>query len=321
MPHIALFGAAGVIGHSVASALRDEGRRYRVVGRSEASLRRAFGSDPLAEIVTWKPDDPVSVQAAASGIETLVYMVGVDYAHFELHPLVMRQMLDGAVAAGVKRILLIGTVYPYGLPQANPVREDHPREPHTFKGRMRKAQEDLLWQAAADHGIQAAILRLPDFYGPGVEASFLHRAAVAAVQGGTADLVGPIETPHEFVFVPDVGPVVARLIDTPAAWGHSWHLAGAGVTSQLALVQEMERQTGRPLKRRVAGKTMLRVMGWFVPFMRELVEMHYLQTDPVLMDDSALQALIGPIHKTPYAEGVRQMLAAQREASALAESA
>lgn len=321
MPHIALFGAAGVIGHSVASALRGEGRRYRVVGRSEASLRRAFGSDPLAEIVTWNPDDPVSVQAAASGIETLVYMVGVDYAHFELHPLVMRQMLDGAVAAGVKRILLIGTVYPYGLPQANPVREDHPREPHTFKGRMRKAQEDLLWQAAADHGIQAAILRLPDFYGPGVEASFLHRAAVAAVQGGTADLVGPIETPHEFVFVPDVGPVVARLIDIPAAWGHSWHLAGAGVTSQLALVQEMERQTGRPLKRRVAGKTMLRVMGWFVPFMRELVEMHYLQTDPVLMDDSALQALIGPIHKTPYAEGVRQMLAAQREASVLAEFA
>lgn len=321
MSTIALFGAAGVIGQSVASALRDAGRRYRVVGRSQASLRRGFGHDPLAEIVTWNPDDPVSVQAAATGIETLVYMVGVDYAHFELHPLVMRQMLDGAVAAGVKRILLIGTVYPYGLPRANPVREDHPCEPHTFKGRMRKAQEDLLWQAAADHGIQAAILRLPDFYGPGVEASFLHRAAVAAVQGGTADLVGPIETPHEFVFVPDVGPVVTRLIDTPAAWGRSWHLAGAGVTSQLALVQEMERQTGRPLKRRVAGKTMLRVMGWFVPFMRELVEMHYLQTDPVLMDDSALQALIGPIHKTPYAEGVRQMLTAHREASALAESA
>lgn len=321
MSTIALFGAAGVIGRSVASALRAKGRPYRVVGRSEASLRREFGSDPLAEIVTWNPDEPASVQAAAAGIETLVYMVGVDYAHFELHPLVMRQMLDGAVAAGVKRILLIGTVYPYGLPRARPLREDHPREPHTFKGRMRKAQEDLLWQAADDHGIEAAILRLPDFYGPGVEASFLHRAAVAAVQGGTADLVGPIETPHEFVFVPDVGPVVARLIDTRAAWGRSWHLAGAGVTSQLALVQEMERQTGRPLKRRVAGKTMLRVMGWFVPFMRELVEMHYLQTDPVLMDDSALQALIGPIHKTAYAEGVRQMLTAQREASALPESA
>ena len=44
--------------------------------------------------------------------------------------------------------------------------------------------------------------------------------------------------------------------------------------------------------------------------MRELVEMNYLQTDPVLMDDSALQRLIGPIEKTPYAEGIRQTLAA-----------
>jgi len=43
-----------------------------------------------------------------------------------------------------------------------------------------------------------------------------------------------------------------------------------------------------------------------------MVEMHYLLTDPVLMDDSALAALIGPIRKTPYPEGVRQTLDALR---------
>jgi hypothetical protein len=40
--------------------------------------------------------------------------------------------------------------------------------------------------------------------------------------------------------------------------------------------------------------------------------MHYLLTDPVLMDDSALQALIGPIRKTSYPEGVKECLAAIR---------
>jgi hypothetical protein len=30
------------------------------------------------------------------------------------------------------------------MPQTNPVREDHPRQPHTFKGRTRKEQEDGL---------------------------------------------------------------------------------------------------------------------------------------------------------------------------------
>lgn len=310
MSKIALFGAAGAIGQSIAVSLGEQGQSYRVVGRSEVSLRKAFGADPLAEIVSWNPDSPASVQAAATGIETLIYLVGVNYWQFELHPELMRKTLDGAIAAGVKNIILIGTVYPYGRAKTNPVREDHPRQPHTFKGRMRKAQEDLVMQAHADGKIRATVLRLPDFYGPGVEASVLHGAAQAAVNGGTADMLGPIDLPHEFVFVPDVGPVVAKLVDTKAAFGKIWNFAGAGVTTQRELVSEMERQTGTKLKLRVVGKTMLRLIGLFNKFMREMVEMNYLLTDPLIMDDTALQQLIGPIHKTPYAEGIRQTLAA-----------
>jgi nucleoside-diphosphate-sugar epimerase len=315
MSKVALFGAAGVIGQSIAAALSGQGRPYRVVGRTEATLRKTFGADPLAEIVTWNPDAPDSVRAAATGVETLIYMVGVNYWQFELHPELMRKTLTGAIAAGVRNIVLIGTVYPYGMASANPVSETHPRRPQTFKGRMRKAQEDLLMQAHADGRIHASVLRLPDFYGPGVAASLLHRAAQAAVHGGTADMVGPIDRPHEFVFVPDVGPVVARLVGTPAAFGRIWNLAGAGVTTQRQMVAEMERQTGTKINVRVAGKTMLRLIGLFDPFMREMVEMHYLLTDPLIMDDSALGQLIGPIRKTPYAQGIRQTLAAVAGAS------
>jgi nucleoside-diphosphate-sugar epimerase len=309
-PRIALFGAAGAIGQSIAAALAAKGQPYRVVGRSQASLQASFGADPLAEIVTWNPDSPASVQAAASGIDTLVYLVGVNYWQFELHPQLMRKTLDGAIAAGVRNVILIGTVYPYGRARTTPVREDHAREPHTFKGRMRKEQEDILLQAHAQGRINATVLRLPDFYGPGVEASLLHRAAVAAVKGGTADMIGPIDRPHEFVFVPDVGPVVARLAETPAAFGHVWHLAGAGVTTQRDLVDEMQRQTGRKVALRVAGKTMLRVLGLFNRMLRELGEMNYLMSEPLIMDDAALRRLLGPIRKTPYAEGIRQTLAA-----------
>jgi len=104
--------------------------------------------------------------------------------------------------------------------------------------------------------------------------------------------------------------VVARLADAPAAFGHVWHLAGAGVTTQRALVDEMERQVGHKVALRVAGKTMLRMLGLFNRMIREMVEMHYLLTDPLIMDDAALQRLLGPIPKTPYAEGIRQTLAA-----------
>ena len=316
MSKVALFGAAGAIGQSIAHALAAQGQPYRVVGRSEASLRKAFGADPLAEIATWDPDSPASIKAAATGIDTIVYLVGVNYWQFELHPQLMRKTLDGAIAAGVRNIVLIGTVYPYGRARTTPVRENHPREPHTFKGRMRKAQEDILLEAHAQGRIDATVLRLPDFYGPGVEASLLHGAAVAAVRGGTADMIGPIDKPHEFVYVPDVGPVVAKLVDTPAAYGHVWHLGGAGVTTQRDMVDEMGRQVGRQVKRRVIGKTMLRVLGLFDKLLREMPEMHYLQTEPVILDDSALQRMIGTVRKTPYAEGIRQMLAAVAPAKA-----
>lgn len=307
MAKIALFGAAGAVGRSLADALNQRGESYRVVGRDRVRLEKTFGG-PDVEIATWNPDDPASVREAARGIDTLIYLVGVPYNHFELHPQLMQKTLDGAIAENVRRLLLIGTVYPYGMPVTAKVTEKHPRNPTTFKGKMRKEQEDLLLAADAAGRVEGVVLRLADFYGPGVEASFLDGAFKAAVSGGTADMVGPIDTPHEFVFVPDVGPVALDLAATPEARGGWWNLAGAGVTTQRKMVEMAFARTGRPLKVRVAGKTTLRVIGLFNPLMRELVEMHYLQTNPVLLDDTALTGLLGTVKKTPYEEGVRQCL-------------
>ncbi len=157
--------------------------------------------------------------------------------------------------------------------------------------------------------IRTTVLRLPDFYGPGVERSLLSDLFVAAKENRKAKLIGPIDRPHEFVFVPDVGPVVAKLLDTPAAFGRAWSLGGAGVTTQLELARLA--YGGHP-RYTAAGKTMLRLLGLFDPFLREFVEMHYLLTDPLIVDDSALEQLLGVLTKTPYAEGVRQSLAATR---------
>ena len=65
-----------------------------------------------------------------------------------------------------------------------------------------------------------------------------------------------------------------------------------------------------------AGKTMLRLLGLRDALMREMVEMHYLLTTPVLLDDAALRALLGDIKKTSYDEGIRLTLAATRAATA-----
>lgn len=311
---VGLFGAAGAAGQIIAAALSAAGRDYRVVGRSRKPLEAAFGHDPHAEIVTWNPDDPASIRAAAQGLQTVIYLVGVPYDRFAEHPPLMERTLAGVTAACVERLILIGTVYPYGRARGNPVNESHSREPHTFKGKMRLAQENLVLAAHGRNGLSTLVLRLPDFYGPSIERSLLNGVFEGAVNGKRAQVIGPVDVPHEFIYLPDIGPVIEKLTRTPDAYGRWWHLAGAGTITQREVARQAYALAGREPKLMVASKTVLRVLGLFNPLMREMVEMNYLMTEPIVLDDSALIELIGPIHKTPYNEGIRHAFDAARVA-------
>jgi nucleoside-diphosphate-sugar epimerase len=308
---IGLLGATGAIGKSVAAALTAEGTPFRAIGRDETGLKKIYGGNPLAECITWNPDDAASVRRAFAGVSTLVYLLGVPYHQFRLHPALMKKTIKGAVNAGVERILLIGTLYVFGRSRTKRITEDHPRKPNTFKGRMRKAQEDLLMEAAGK--LRASVLRLPDFYGPDVEGSLLRDLFLAAASGRRANLIAPLDAPHEFVFVPDVGPVATKMLRTDGAWGKRWNLGGAGVITQRELAQMAFGD--KPPKLRAAGKMTLRLLGLFNPMMRELVEMNYLMTDPLIVDDTALSNLLGPIAKTSYRDGVARSMEWARQQS------
>jgi nucleoside-diphosphate-sugar epimerase len=216
--------------------------------------------------------------------------------------------LDGAIAESVAKMLLIGTVYPFGLPLTAKVGESHPRDPHTFKGKMRKEQEDLLMSADAAGQIRGGVLRLPDFYGVGVEKSILDGVFKAIKTGKSAQLIGPIDTPHEFIFVPDVAPIVRDLVANPNAYGRTWNLAGASVITQRQFAEKAFSQAGMKPKLMVAGPTMVRMIGWFQPIMREISKMAYLQQTPVLMDDTDLRKLLPSLKKTSYDEAIRQIV-------------
>jgi nucleoside-diphosphate-sugar epimerase len=310
---IAIFGATGAIGAQIGAELRRQGRPYRVVARSAAGLERAFGSDPLAERMTWDPADPASVQAAATGVTTIVYTVGVPYWQFELHPMVMRATLAGAEAAGTGKIVLIGNVYPYGLPLAPAIDETHPRNPHTFKGRMRKEQEDLVLEADAAGRIHGTILRLPDFYGPNVEKSLIGDAFVAAAAGRRANVVGPLDGPRQYVFTPDAGRIAVAVADDPRTNGAAFNFAGSGTIGAREIIERIFAAAGSQPKLFVANKPILRGLGLFNPLLRELVEMNYLQTTPVILDDARLRGLLGDLRPTSYDDGIRISLAAARD--------
>jgi nucleoside-diphosphate-sugar epimerase len=304
----AIFGAAGAIGSQVAAELNRRGISYRAVGRKRARLQAAFGAMPNAEIFDADVSDLRSASAAARGVDTIFYTVGLPYPSHNLHPELMRTALQAAIAMQVRRILLVSSVYAYGAPRASRVSESHPRQPQARKGVYRKEQEDLVLEAASKGQLDATIIRLPDFYGPGADNSLANPIFRAALAGKTANWFGPVNAPHEFVFVPDTGPVIVDLADCADAYGQAWNYGGPGAINSLDFITRIYGAAGRSPKYRSAGRGLLKMMGWFNPLMRELPEMLYLQETPVILDDSRILALLPQTRKTPYDVGIRQTL-------------
>ena len=309
----ALFGATGSVGKALAPKLAERGQSFRVVGRSEERLRRNFrANEPLVEYCAADLSDPVAAARAAVGVDTIFYTVGVPYPQFEQHPKLTRVALEAAAAAGVRHFVHLSTVYPYGVPQQDFVSESHPRNPTAFKGRMRKEQEDLVQAADNPKGMRTTILRPPDFYGPDSELSYVRAIFNAALRGGTANVIGPIDTPHEFIFVPDLAETLIAISEREEAYGKAWNVAGPGLITTRQFAEEVFATVHQKPRLRVAGKFMLRVLGLFNPFLREVVEMHYLWTTPVKLDDTCLRQLLPSLHKTPYPEGIRATMDAMR---------
>jgi nucleoside-diphosphate-sugar epimerase len=305
MKHIAIFGAAGAIGHSIAAELDRRGFQYRTVGRSRERLAAAF---PDSDAVAADLSNPESAEWAAGSIDTIFYAVGVDYSAFHLHPVLMRNTVNAAARAGVRRLVVITSVYSYGVPQTPKVDETHPREPHTRKGRMRKQQEDIALEAHRTGRLRAAVVHLPDFYGPHADLSMANPIFRAALAGKTANWLGSVNLPHEFLFVPDAGPVLVELAAREDSYGERWNLGGAGTITGRDFITRIYEEVSRKPKWISASKTMLRVLGLFNPLMREIAEMFYLAQTPVILDDGKLERHLGTLAKASYEDGIRRTL-------------
>ncbi|MBZ5725320.1 MAG: NAD(P)H-binding protein [Acidobacteriia bacterium] len=304
----AIFGAAGAIGQAVAPELERRGIPFRVVGRSRPRLEAAFGGLKHAEIFDADLADLRAAGGAARGIDTIIYTVGLPYPSHHLHPVLMRTTIEAAVAMQVKRLVLVSSVYPYGVPRAARVAETHPRQPEARKGKFRKEQEDAVLDAHQKGQLAGLIVRLPDFYGPDADNSLANPVFRAALDGKTANWIGPVNTPHEFVFVPDTGPVIADLASCEECYGEVWNFGGPGEINAMDFITRIYRAVGRGPKYRSVGRGMLKIMGWFSPLYRELPEMLYLQETPIILDDGKLLRKFGAVHKTPYDEGIRKTL-------------
>lgn len=306
-----VLGATGGIGGEVARQLRDAGWQVRALkrGQHEASLQR--------EGMTWLRGDAMNrddVLRAACDCGVIVHAVNPP-GYRNWGGLVL-PMLDNTIAAARTQratIVLPGTVYNFG-PDAFPLlREDSPQQPLTRKGRIRVRMEQRLQSATVD-GVRVIVLRAGDFFGPRAANSWFSQGLVRPGQPVTIIRVpGDSGVGHQWSYLPDVARTMVALLQRRDALAPfaTFHMAGhwdADGTQMAAAIRAVARRHGQNPRIGRFPWWLVRMAAPFVTTLRELQEMRYLWRQPVRLDGTRLEELLGVESCTPLEDAVEGTL-------------
>ncbi|WP_179945180.1 NAD(P)H-binding protein [Paenibacillus durus] len=300
-------GATGGTGASVTEELVKRGIRTVAFGRSREKLeqlRDRLGNPQNLSIAVGDAFRPNDIVTASEGANVLFHCANVPYHEMvsKLIPL-GESVMEAAERLSLKVVVIDG-IYPYGRRQMARATEEHPKQPHTRKGKIRLAYEKMLfgdrWSRA-----KVMIVRLPDYFGPTAnEASYLGSTLEAIAAGKMAFFIGNMRIPREFVYLPDAAFMIAELAARNDAYGENWHIPGAGLISGREIVRIARKASGGTKPVIPLGRVGLSLLGMAVPVMKEVVEMLYLTEEPLVLSGDKYERLIGPVRATAFEEGI-----------------
>lgn len=302
-----ILGANGTIGSLLAKELTVYTNKIRLVSRNPKRV------NPGDELFPADLSDPNQVEKAVAGSEIVYLLVGFDYnlrVWRENWPKLMRATIDACVKHNCK-LVFFDNVYLYAKESIGHMKEDSAINPPSEKGKVRREIADMVFKEVKAGRLTALIARAADFYGPKNEKSFLIEVVYKNLKKGKSPMwFISADKQHSFTFTPDAAKATAILGNTPDAFNQVWHLPTdhtriTGRELAELFMDEMK------LKKKVSAMPMwmVRLIGLFVPFMREMPEMMYQYERDYYFDSSKFEKRFG-VAPTSYKEGVRQTVAA-----------
>jgi nucleoside-diphosphate-sugar epimerase len=271
---VVILGATGRLGRRLVDEFLPHAEAVTAVTRSPTKATTHRG------VVSWAvrdPDDADGLRAVFSRADVVIDARNQRYDDWSGYPAMIDATLEAleGTAAGY---VYVDNIYLYGRAASRePVNEQAPRRPVSAKGRIRLTVEERLRAAATSR--PTAIVRFPDFYEITMETLPRHLR-----------WFGPPDRPHQFIHTADAAHAVRLLASDPEAFGTVWHVAGAPPITGIDLAALATRVANRPIRLRVLGPTVIRVLGWINRDARGLRETQYLWPDPLILDTRKFQA-------------------------------
>ena len=301
-----ILGANGIIAHELSLALAGYTTGIRQVSRHPRKVNA--GDETCAADLL----DARATAAAVAGSEVVYLVAGLPYnagVWQEQWPRVMRNTIDACKQHGA-RLVFFDNVYTYGQVDGL-MTEATPFNPVSQKGEVRAQIARALLEEIDNKNLQAMIVRSADFYGPGAVQSFPYSVVFDRLRAGKSpQWIGNPMALHTFSFTRDAGRAVAVLGQSSSAYGQTWHLpASPEPLSGADFVRLACDVAGRPFKLQVAPRWLLKLMGVFMPVLRENAEMMYQFLHDYRFDSSKIETAFG-LRATPYREGICASIAA-----------
>lgn len=300
-----ILGANGTIGSLLAKELRAYTKSIRLVSRNPVKV------NDEDELFPADLTNPELVDKAVAGSEVVYLLVGFEYKLSiwkQNWPKLMQSVIDACIRHNAK-LVFFDNVYLYDRSAIGHMTEESKVNPPSEKGIVRKQVAGMLMEAVQKGRLQALIARSADFYGPGNQKSFLVEVVYKNfLKGKKANWFMNADKIHSFTYTPDAAKATALLGNTPDAWNQVWHLP---TDSQRITGREMvslfANEMRQPDKLSVMPMWLLRLLGIFIPFLREMPEMMYQYSQDYFFDSSKFSQRFA-LQATPYAEGVKTLV-------------
>lgn len=316
---VLITGATGAVGPRVVHALDQAG----FLIRSFSVDTPASGMFPQSvEVLIGDVTDQAAVQSAMQGVDAVVHMAAL--LHIVNPPPELREkyervniggtatVVEAAIKAGVKRVVLFSTIAVYGPSEGRVLNEMSPTHPDTFYAQTKCAAEQIVLNAKGANGEPlGVVLRLGAVYGSRIKGNYERLTRALAVgKRGTRLCHVPL-----FPFIPvgnglnrrtlvydkDVGRAAALAVSHPAAAGRIFNVTDGGFHTLNEIIESICSALGRkpprlslpvgPI-RMVAGliEKGSNMIGIKAPITRETIDKY---VEDIAVDGSFIQRELG----------------------------
>ena len=293
-------GATGFVGPYLVQALIEKGARVKILSLSEGDVPSNLRSDDL-EIVTGDITKSETLDGVTNGVDLVFHLAAisnVDHAiqnpvtTYDVNVRGTQNLLEEVRKNPVHKFIYVSSSHVYGVPQYIPVDEKHPIAPREPYSASKAAAENIVNGYSGAYGINTAVVRPFNIYGPGQNESFLIPSIFKQASGSDVIEVGNVEPTRDFTYITDVVAGFLKIAES----GSGVYNIGSGVEVkvgdivrkiveivnpdiEIRSVIDRQRSGGVEIPRLCADVSRLKGIGW----------------EPTIGIDEGLNKIVNPI--------------------------